>query len=382
MKILSIPSMFFLAGLASLPANAAGTGTPSGREYAEAILLLSEKEADMRFGIKSLYKKESIQPSSLDLLAEIASADCAEKRKIDPDTLAWIAKTLGKSRQGRYAQVIDDCLAQAWESARAMAKDKSRVKETSLIRYLTEAQSALAASPRSNSFVGGGLSLDKVRDELVKNRKMVSAPLATTHFTSLVSGQRMDDVYNRLGAPDKISAMSEPRGKAGFMFVKVRLSDDRIVFNYPGLGEARFGYDDSTGDWVLANATSKTGLHWLARDGRFVTASTAITEGDREDLQWIVKSLQRRQEPIESTLLDRIADRIYFSQMEDDGHMANVLAHMCKLLGKSGNGKYKQMMREVSEKAAHKTLRKYAALAADTLPDTSADMYVAGNTGK
>lgn len=375
MKIPSTLSMFLLSGLVSLPAIAAEPVTVSGREYAETVLLLSDREADVRFGIKSLHKKNVIKPFGLDLLAEIASADCSGKRKIDPDTLAWIAKTIGKSGQGRYAPLIDDCLAKAWESAREMAKDKSKVKETSLIRYLTDAQKALAASPRSNPFVGGGMNLESVSDELKKSRKVVLASVSASHFAGVSVGQRLDDVYGRFGAPDKISAMSESRGSAGFLIVKVRLSEDRIVFTYPGLGEIRFGYDDSVNDWVVANASSSQGLHWLAKDGRFVTMSEAIRIGDFDDLNLIRKLLSRQKTPIDSTLLDHVADRIYISQKEEDGSMADVLAHLCKLLGKSGNGKYKQMLREIAGTAAHGTLRKYAAKTADLLPDTGEQQY-------
>lgn len=364
MNILSFRSMLLLVMFASLASNAAVPDANSGREYAETVLLLSDREVDLRFGIKSLHKQDTIKPSSLDLLAEIAWAACTGKRPIKPDTLAWIAKTIGKTKQGRYAQLIDDCLGQA------KATDKS------LIKYLTEAKTALADSPRSNPFTGGVLNLDKVRDNLLKNRKAVPAePLARKRLESMESGLRMDDVYSRLGAPEKISAMSVSRGKTGFGAVQVRLSDDRIVFHYPGLGEVRFGYDEPTGDWLLADATSEHGLYWLAKEGHFVTASVVITEGDRGDLILITRSLMRQMEPIEITLLDRIADRIYFSQKENDGNMADALARMCKVLAKSGNGKYKQVMREVSETAAHKTLRKYAASTADSLPDTDERQY-------
>jgi len=372
----SILIMFLLSGFISMPANAVVPGDSSGREYAETVLLLSDKEVDVRFGIKSLHKKAVIKLFGLDLLAEIASADCSGKRKVEPDTLAWIAKTIGKSGQGRYAPLIDDCLAKAWESARERAKDKTKVKETSLIRYLTDAQKALAASPRSNPFVGGGMNLESVRNELKKSRKVVSGSQVASHFAGVSSGQRLDDVYNRFGAPDKISAMSESRGSAGFLVVKVRLSDDRIVFTYPGMGEIRFGYDDSVNDWVVANASSSQGLHWLAKDGRFVTLSEAIRIGDFDDLNLVRKQLSRQKAPIDIKLLDHIADRIYISQKEDDGSMADVLAHLCKLLGKSGNGKYKQMLREVSEQAAHKTLRKHAAKSADQLPDSGEQQYI------
>jgi len=364
MNNLFFRGMLLLAGFASLASHAAVPVAVSGREYAETSLLLSNREVDMRFGIKSLYKQDAIKPFSLDLLAELAWGACSGTRHIKPDTLAWIAKTIGKSKQGRYGQLIDDCL------------DKTKATDKSLIKYLTEAKMALADASSSDHFVGGNLDLDKVRDDLLKNRKTVPVePLARKQLESMESGLRMDDVYSRLGAPGHISAMSVPRGKAGFLYVKVRLSDDRIVFHYPELGDVRFGFDNSAGDWILADATSMHGMYWLAKDGRFVNTSVAITEGDSGDLLLITKSLLRQQEPIEDTLFDRIADRIYLSQKESDDSMVKALAHMCKLLGRSDNGKYKQMMREVSETAVHKSLRKYAALAADSLPDTGEQQY-------
>src|SRR3970040_144689 len=62
--------------------------------------------------------------------------------------------SIAKSGQGRDAPLIDDCLAKAWESAKEMAKDKSKVKETSLIRYLNEARAELAGNPRRHPFYG------------------------------------------------------------------------------------------------------------------------------------------------------------------------------------------------------------------------------------
>jgi len=157
MNNLFFRGMLLLAGFASLASHAAVPVAVSGREYAETSLLLSNREVDMRFGIKSLYKQDAIKPFSLDLLAELALGVCSGTRHIKPDTLAWIAKTIGKSKQGRYGQLIDDCL------------DKTKATDKSLIKYLTEAKMALADASSSDHFVGGNLDLDKVRDDLLKN---------------------------------------------------------------------------------------------------------------------------------------------------------------------------------------------------------------------
>ena len=348
---------------ASVTANAAATVGGSGREYTETMLLLSDKDFDIRLGAKSLNLQSTKNESMFDVLAEIAWSACSGKRKMLPDTLAWVAKSIGNSKNGRYALMVDDCLA--------------KVSEKAPTKYFTEAKTALAGSPVPNHFVGGKLDLGKFRDDIIKNREKAPAEsLARTLFKGLKTDQNLEDVYSKLGAPEKISAINVPRGKAGFMYVKIKLSDDRVVFHYPELGEANFGYDTSTGDWLLVNAKSSNGLYWVESEGRFAAQSEIISKGDERDLRELTKFLMKQQSPIDTSVLDQVADRIYHSQMETDGHMAHALAHMCKLLGKSKNGKYKQVMRDVSERAAHATLRKHASLTADLLPDSNEAKYV------
>ena len=353
----------------SVTANAAiPAGGTTGREYTETMLLLSDKDFEVRLGAKSLNRKSAKNEALFDVLAEIAWTVCTGKRKMHPDTLAWIAKSIGNSQDGRYAPLVDECLANVTEKAPS--------------KYFTEAKTALAGLPASNPFVGGKLDLAKFRDDVIKNRKKAPPELfARPLFGDLKMEQRLDVVYSKLGAPEKITAINVPRGKVVFMLVKVKMSDDRVLFHYPGLGEISFGYDTTDGDWLLVNAKSSNDLHWIEREGRFANRIDVITTGDTRELRQLTILLMKQKSPLETALLDRIADRIYSSQMETDGHMADALAHMCKLLRNSQNGKYKPLMREVSEKAAHGALRKHAALAADVLPDPTGEKYVPKKIG-
>lgn len=369
MKNLCLQLSVWFFCFAGITVSAAVQVNASGREYAETMLLFSDKDFDIRLGAKSLNRQSSKNELMFDMLAEMAWSACSGKRKMNPDNLAWLAKSIGNSKDGRYAPLVDDCLA--------------KVTDKGPVKYFTEAKATLSGIPTSNPFVGGKLDLDKFRDDIIKNRKKTPpGPLARTLFDGLKSDLSMNDVYAKLGAPEKISAINVRRGKAGFRHIQVKLSDDRIVFRYAGLGEAIFGYDTTDGDWLLVNAKSSNDLFWLESGGRFANKSEVFAQGDEPDLRRLTMALKKERNPIDSSLLDQVADRIHHSQTETDGHMADTLAHMCKLLGKSNNGKYKQFLREVSEKAAHGTLRKHAGLTADALPDPAGENYVPKKIGK
>jgi len=342
--------------------NAAVLTATTGREYAETMLLLSVKDYDVLMGTKASSRHIENNTSRADLVAEITWLACHGKRKLKSDTLAWLAKTIGLSKNGRYAKLVDDCLA--------------KVTEKGPIKYFSEAKIALSGNTASTSFVGGTMDLVKVRNDVINNGNVPPAESVTrTYFTALKRDQRLEDVYANLGAPKALNGVNVVHGKVGFA-VHIKLTEDLIVFHYPGMGEVRFGYDKPTDDWLLFDAKNSDDLYWFARDGRFITKNEGISSGDDLVLRQITKKLMKQSDPVEITVLDLVADRIHHSQLETDGKLADALAHMCKLLGKSNNGKYKHMLLEVSEKAEHKTLRKHAGQAANSLPDTSVEKYV------
>lgn len=362
-KPATLSSYILLLCIISLTSNAAMQTAATGREYAETMLLLSVKDYEVLMGTKASSRHIENNTSRADLVAEITWQACNGKRELKSDTLAWLAKTIGLSKNGRYTKLVEDCLA--------------KVTEKAPIKYFTEAKTALVSDTASNSFVGGTTDLVKLRNDIIRNGKIPPAEsIARAYFATLKSAQRLEGVYTNLGAPRELSGVNVTRGKVGFGSFKYKLSDDLIVFHYPGLGEVRFGYDKSADDWLLFDAKSSNDLYWFERDGRFTTKMDGITSGDALILRQITKSLARQPEPIETAVLDRVADRINHSQVDSNGKMADALAHMCKLLGKSNNGKYKQMLLEVSEKAAHRSLSKYAGKAADSLPDNSTERYV------
>jgi hypothetical protein len=356
-----------LLALACLLA-ATATATPqtlSGREYSETILLLSQSDFDVRLGAKSVYRMGPYRQSLSDLVAEVAWTACSGKRPMDNDTLSWLAKAIGRTKQARYAGLLDYCLA--------------NVTDQKAIKYLTLARGSLEGTATS-SFEGGKMDLAQIRAALPKKTGASPSELTTRHFDKVRRDQPLDEIYTQLGIPDTVSGINVPGDKVGHGPVKVRTSQYMIVFSYAGLGTIRFFYDDDKASWRLIEATSDKGLYWARQGGYFGTTSDIIASGDGADLREIAVRLHR-QEQVGRDTLDRIANRVYASRQETGGKTADALAWLCKVLAKSGDGRYKPLLLDVSNSATHSTLRKYAAQAASSLPESPAEKFVPSTTG-
>jgi hypothetical protein len=358
--IVVVLSCFFTATV-----HAAAPRELTGREYSETQLLLSQTDFEVRLAAKSLYRLGSDRQSILDLAAEVTWTACSGNRRMDPDTLSWLAKALGRSRQARYAVLLDYCLAST--------TDKK------IIKYLTEAKASLEGTA-TGSFEGGKMDLGRMRDRLPKQGGSTLGKQAAKQFDALRKDRSLDEVYSMFGTPDDVNGVNMQGRKVGHI-VNVRTSGDMIVFEYNSLGTIRFVYSEAKSNWLLAEAKGDRGLIWGRHGGRFVTFDELITDGDEPQLRDVLRQLEKRH-PIERATLDRIADRIYQSRLDPDDTLADTLARLCWVLARSGDGRYKPLLLEVSDTAAERTLRKHAGKAANELPDTTEEKYVPSLAGK
>lgn len=349
-----------LSGTLAVPAHAVSLEARSGQEYAENMLVLSRSDFDVRLAAKSLHRRGGGNPSTMDLLAEVVWTACSGRRAMHPDALSWSAKALGTTGQARYATLLDDCL--------------TRVENKNTLSHLQEARARLTGSATS-PFAGGTVDLGQARDRLARRADAVASESLARQFKELRGGRTLEDVYAEFGRPTDVKGVSVPGRRIGHGVVKVRVSWDMIVFVYPGLGEVLFSYDDEKKDWRLAEAKGAFGQIWVHGTGRFGTLDDQITEGDTGDLRDAVKRL-RKHGRIEPTTFDRIADRIYRSHTVEDDDLADTVAWLCRILGTSGDGRYRKLLDEVSDAAVEKAVRKHAGKAADDLPKSSAEPYV------
>jgi hypothetical protein len=252
-RLFVVLSCFFMTA-----ANAALPTELTGREHAEVMLLLSQSDFDVRLAAKSLYRLGSDRQEVLDLFAEVTWTACSGNREMRPDTLSWLAKALGNTKQTRYTHLLDYCLSSA------------AGKNT--IKHLKEARASLEGTT-TNYFEGGKIDLGEIRARLAKKSSSATHSHMAKQFGELREGQSLDNIYSIFGIPNDVSGTNVPLGKAGYLYVKVKTSNDMILLGYSGLGKIRFVYGEAKANWLLADADGDKGPFWSKRDGRFLTTS-------------------------------------------------------------------------------------------------------------
>lgn len=334
----------------------------TGSDYAQTMLLLSQSDFDIRLAAKSIYRMESARQSILDLAAELTWATCAGGRAMNIDTLSWLVKALGKTKQARYAGVLDHCLS--------ITTDKK------VLKYLTEAKSSIEATT-ATPFEGGKMNLVQMRAQMIRDVANASTrDQAASSFGKLRHGQSLDEIYSSLGVPNDVKGVNVVRDKkAGHGYVRIETSEYMVELAYNGFGTIRFGYDAGNAKWTLNEAKSERGLIWTWGGGRFVaTMDDLILLGDSVEVYDIARRLLNLSK-VERATLDRIADRLSQSRGEEDSKRADALAWLCKVIAKNRDGRYKPLMLDLASTATNKALKKYAGLAASELPETAEEKY-------
>lgn len=72
--------------------------------------------------------------------------------------------------------------------------------------------------------------------------------------------------------------------------------------------------------------------------------------------------------------LDAVAARLWTDRATEDKHMADAMAWLCRILGRSGNPRYQPMLLKVAADARARKVRRHAESAAEDLPEVTTDV--------
>ncbi|MFH0933902.1 MAG: hypothetical protein V1879_01725 [Pseudomonadota bacterium] len=390
----------------------------SARDHAITALLLSDSDDSVKLGGKSVMWFGIKDQRLTDTLAEVAWRACAGKRQMDPDTLAWLGKALGSTKNTRYSGVLDGCM---------VSEINTRTQE-----HMRRARQELTEGA-AETYQTGAMDLQAIRSTLLQPRTLAANQL-NERFNKLQKNAPLANIYTSLGYPDEIGI--------GIVSANNRLNQriwlTALKLTYKGAGEIQFFAEADATDWQLDNAVNSSGLLMSSQDGRFRTSLELIKNSNAIQLREVAEYLINRRaltneefesimardkaplDPTDERLADSLGwleraaledgnpahertmsmsliergdglqlrhtaehwlgkdstdgeivkammDRIVAQADTKDGMLADGLAYLCKVVQKSGDTKYSDQMQEISNNAAHKTLRKYATKAASAL---------------
>lgn len=410
-KLIVFAGLLFFLGL---PLSASADKL-SARDHAIAMLLLGDSDLTIKLGGKSVIWFNAQNRQLTDLLAEVVWGACSGNRQMEPDTLSWLAKSIGSTKQQRYTGLLEACL---------VADINLRTKD-----YVRQAKADLTESS-AETFNGGDMDLSIIRTNMTPPRTASQKQLSE-RFGKLYKNAPLAEIYSSLGFPDETGVSTVSASNR----LNQRIWLTALKLTYKGVGEIQFYAEEGATDWKLDNAVDSNGMMLSSYDGRFRTTMDLIEHGDAvqlreiadylvtrkslsneefeavmerdkapvdpaderlaDSLGWLERAalsdgnanhekkmtmslldrgdgLQLRhtaeywlsKDMVDGEVLDAMMTKIKSSSDTKDAKLADGLAYLCKVIKKSGNAKYNDQMMELAMTAGHKTLRRYAALAA------------------
>lgn len=171
--------------------------------------------ASVKQAAQSMYNTGETNTQVLDVAAEVLLQNYSSAS--DPDALAWVAKALGKSHNGRYYSVLK-------EVADSRADKKLRKHTAAALKDVGRAS--------GDQYVKGGVNLHAssntnapaqtapAKNKTANNTAAAPAKASTNGLDVIRNGMSMQEAFDLVGAPTSTSARAT--GKAW------------IPFNYKG----------------------------------------------------------------------------------------------------------------------------------------------------
>ena len=175
------------------------------------------------------------------------------------------------------------------------------------------------------------------------------------HFEHLNLGESEMSVVRKLGKPDNIVY------DKGNFFTQRRAS---YIYHYSQLGSIVFnttGYNKNEPEYVESINLA------VQLQSQLEELETKIMTMPAIELRQLAKNYAK-QDSLSEDVLDMMAARIWKDRNSEDGHTIDATSWLCKVIAKSGNGRYKQHLHNIAETTSSKKLRKYALQSLDSLP--------------
>lgn len=318
-----------------------------------ALLLVSQKPADVKVGAQSLMDDHVKDAGLMDLAAErfciYVNRDANMDAEDNVDTVSWLAGALGVSGDGKYRALLEQALQKTQDS-----KNK---------KYINKALVALGSAATSD-YAPACTGLDELRSRVVQGR--VAAKVSHDQLSAVKEHTPLDAVYQALGIPTAAAQYSYE----SFRPFIGRITLDNLELFYGESGSLRFDY--STDHWEVYKVVASVTVEGVDANSPNLDLIHRVLSGDPEVYRQTADDMidQKR---FPTDVLDAAARRAWLERGSTDDDAVDALSWLCKLLGESGNARYRSVLSALVDQAAGKELRKYAKKSLDMLPAGDAD---------
>ena len=333
-----------------------------GQTHTYATLLVSKDSKKIRLAAKSIYNDEYKNIELLDLGAEVLWLGSSGKLTIMPDSLSWLAKTLGNSQLVRYQGLLEKSLE---------LESNSKVK-----KYIKVALKKLSDSSHGR-FTAGQISFDALTVQLQQKVAKDQGRRNSTSFYQLRGGDPISAVYIKLGLPDSLSIAT------GIMRLRVfnpyvrRIAYDTLQFNYENIGSIVFYRDNALGTgWRID--LFKASLGSIKTPAGLKHALSTANPTQLRDVANRLSAINMNS----TANLDLVAKRIWQSKSTKDKHLIEALGMLCQVITKSNNPRYRTILEDISKNARHGKLRKHAKQSLKSLPSSDSPQFLIAKTNQ
>lgn len=305
-------------------------------EQVYANLLISQSSAEVKAAANYLYNVPKRSPEILDLTAAILYQE-QKNSNINDDTLAWLAKVLGDSKNYRYSALLSS-------SSQNSKRPKLKKHAKQALKALNKSDVAL--------FDPKDVNISAVELELKKSAIAVNKE----GFRSLYVGDKGSRVIQQAGNPDRIiiDYVSKHQPWVG------RVSHPHIALIYTNLGKIRLDHPGDKGTEVVIGRIDSA----LQSSNDDYIASLMETDPGR--IRDTAKRMYRAYENDPEAMklsIKYINDNI----SKKDKLTVDAMAWLCKVVGQSGTPDYYDQLIHISKNAKSGKLKKYAKKSAAAL---------------
>jgi hypothetical protein len=306
-------------------------------EHVYANLLISQSSDQVKVAANYLYNVPARSPEILDLTAAVLFQE-QKSTHINDDTLAWLAKVLGDSKNYRYSELL-------LKSSKNSKFPKLRKHSKQALKNLTKSDAEL--------FNGTGFDFSVVKTEL----KNSATPVNKEAFRRFYVGDTGNRVLSEAGTPNRIVVdyVSKHQAWVG------RVSHPHIALVYTDLGKIRLDHPGEKGTHVVIGRID------LAHQSSSDDYIASLAETDPSRIRDTAKRMYRAYVD-DPEAMELSIKYINENMSKKDKLTVDAMAWLCKVVGQSGASNYYSQLIHISKNAKSGKLKKYAKKSAALLP--------------